>query len=165
MIDLASNGDERAFELLYSKHVGIVYSLSLRMLGNVSAAEDATQEIFARAWSKLSTFKGRSSFKTWIYRVAFNVILRQRYRSSTRVTVPYDDEQLAGTTDEDSIALRVDIERAVSTLPAKCRAVLVMHDIFGHTHQEITEVLRISPGTSKAHLHRARRILRKELDR
>ena len=163
LIELASSGDEHAFELLYRSHVSEVYSLCMRMVGDVHVAEDITQEIFVRVWRKLSSYRGRSSFRTWLYRVSFNVILRQRRRIPTDRPAVIDENATAGH--EEDVALRVDLQRAVSVLPHKCRAVLVMHDILGNTHREIADVLQISAGTSKAHLHRARGILRKELER
>ncbi len=163
LIEQASSGDEDAFERLYRTHIGTVYSLCVRMMGDVHAAADTTQEIFVRVWRKLSSYRGRSSFRTWLYRLSFNVILRQHRRMVAHSVVPLDEKATTGI--DESVVLGVDLQRAISALPPKCRAVLVMHDMREHTHREIGEVLRISPGTSKAHLHRARRILRKELER
>jgi RNA polymerase sigma factor (sigma-70 family) len=74
-IAAAQAGDEKAFETLYALHKRRVYSLCLRMLGNVAAAEDLTQDAFLQLYRKIGTFRGDSAFSTWLHRLAVNVVL------------------------------------------------------------------------------------------
>lgn len=164
LIKSARRQDGKAFEALYRIYAGEVYTLALRMIGDPHGAEDITQEIFVRLWQKIGTFRGRSSFRTWLYRLSMNVIIRQRSRIRNHREVSLYDPSLTDGEDMSSrVALRLDLQRAVSSLPPRCRGVLVLHDLMGRTHPEIAEIMGISPGTSKAHLHKARNLLRKEL--
>ena len=138
------------------------------MSGNALRAEELTQEIFVRAWEKIRLFKGKSSFFTWLYRLAVNYLLqseRSRRRSDARVT-PREPSMFSGSSGLDfEVETRMDIEQALSRLPKKARAVLILHEIEGMTHIQIAQLAGISPGTSKAQLHRARKLLKEELSR
>ena len=169
MIDRARSGDVAAFGELYREYEGRIYGLALRMLGEPSRAEDATQEVFVRAWRKLDRFAGGSAFYTWLYRLAVNVVLneiRRRGREPEPVdpadgrleTAPIDAARRSAAP-----ASGIDLERAVATLPRQGRLVFWLHDVEGYRHREIAEMLGIAEGTSKAHLHRARLRLRQEL--
>ena len=164
----ARQGDLQAFEELFEAHKGRVYALSLRLVKDPTRAEDMTQDAFVRAWQKLSTFHGRSSFSTWLHRVAVNVILgklRSESRSADRETAVEDLESLAGARPSNRPDIGIDLEKAITLLPAKARTVFVLHDVEGYRHAEIAELIGIAEGTSKAHLHRARRLLREVLRR
>ncbi len=164
----AQQGDLQAFEELFEAHKGRVYALSLRLVKDPTRAEDMTQDAFVRAWQKLSTFHGRSSFSTWLHRVAVNVILgklRSESRSADRETAVEDLESLAGARPSNRPDIGIDLEKAITLLPAKARTVFVLHDVEGYRHAEIAELIGIAEGTSKAHLHRARRLLREVLRR
>lgn len=160
----AREGDHRAFERLYRDHVGRIHSLARRMAGP-GPADDLTQEVFIRAWSKLHTFRGDARFGTWLYRLATNLILSRRAtirrRESRNVAA---DERLEGMGGRrDTPGLAVDFESAVGRLPDGARQVFVLYDVEGYTHGEIAEMMQISTGTSKSQLHRARMLLREEL--
>ena len=163
-------GDADAFEVLYRRYVDRIYPLALRMSGDVLQAEELTQDIFVRAWEKIRLFKGRSSFFTWLYRLAVNFILqseRSRRRSAAHKLVREEISTMLPASREpdcDPEAL-IDLQRAMAGLPKKARAVLILHEIEGMTHIQIAELVGISPGTSKAQLHRARRLLKEELIR
>ena len=75
LVALARNQNTKAFEVLYRLNVNSVYSLAYRLTANVAIAEEMTQEVFIRAWQKLSLFEGKSAFSTWLYRLVTNVIL------------------------------------------------------------------------------------------
>lgn len=170
MIDLvrrAQQGDERAFEALYRQTVGRVYAVCLRIAADRGRAEDLTQEVFVRAWRNLRSFREDSAFPTWLHRIAVNVALgadrrQRRYEARVRTEAP---EQLAAIGAGCVPETDVDLERAIAALPAGARAVFVLHDIEGYRHEEIAERMGIAAGTSKAHLFRARRLLREALDR
>jgi len=162
----AKRADSGAFEKLYRLHVDKVYGLCLRMTGNVAEAEDCAQEAFIQAWNKLDKFRGDSAFATWLHRIAVNSVLG-RMRKSKR---EQDRIQLAGqevespVTVADNGELR-DLSEAVERLPEGARHVFVLYAVYGYSHEEASNMLGIAPGTSKAQLHRARRLLAQQIER
>jgi RNA polymerase sigma-70 factor (ECF subfamily) len=164
----AQRGDTAAFEELYRLHVSKIYGLCLRMCSNPAKAEDLTQEAFVRAWQKLGSFRRQSSFSTWLHRLAVNLVLGNlrstgRWESSLTAidSLPERGDGGAGAKPE----IAVDLERAISQLPPQARLVFVLHDIEGYKHREIAGLCDLAVGTSKAHLHRARKQLREVLQR
>jgi RNA polymerase sigma-70 factor (ECF subfamily) len=167
----AQQGDGAAFEILYNMHKRRVYSLCLRMLGNVAEAEDLTQEAFLQLHRKIGTFRGDSAFSTWLHRMAVNVVLMHLRKKglplvSLEETLEPSQEdgprkdfgtrdlRLSGSVD------RVALERAVQELPPGYRMVFVLHDVEGYEHNEIAGMLQCSIGNSKSQLHKARMRLR-----
>jgi RNA polymerase sigma-70 factor, ECF subfamily len=153
------------FEALYRAHVGRVYGLCLRLTGQAALAEDCTQECFIAAWRALPRFEGRSQFATWLHRIAVNAVLTQRRRGRgdpLREADALDGEALQ-LSDGGEAADTIDVERALRRLPPGARDVLVLVGIYGHTHEEAAAMLDIAIGTSKAQLHRARRLLASQL--
>lgn len=163
----AQQGDPEAFEQLYHEHLGHIYALCLRMVRDEGRAEELTQEVFVRVWQKLGTFRGQSQFKTWLHRVAVNVVLKH-LRTQRRLAAREADEELAKFTSAVHRAMpdtRMDLERALASLPPGARQVLVLHDIEGYRYREIAELMATAEGTVKSQLHRARRIMREALER
>lgn len=163
----AQRGDTHAFRALYEAHVGRVYALCLRIVGDVAEAEEHTQDVFVRAWERLASFRGDSAFSTWLHRLAVNEVLQGRRsagRRSARVVLTEDGgaSQDAGRTQP---PLTGDLTRAIAALPPGARAVFVLHDVEGYRHDEIATLAGIAAGTSKAQLHRARQLLREALSR
>ena len=161
----AQESDTRAFESLYRMHVDKVYGLCLRMTGNVSEAEDCTQEAFILAWNKLAKFRGDSAFSTWLHRIAVNAVLgriRKSKREHDRIQA-VADTQPARVTTGDTGEMR-DLAAAVDRLPEGARHVFVLHAVYGYSHDEAAEMLGIATGTSKAQMHRARRLLAQQLE-
>ena len=168
-VEAAQAGDKHAYEQLYRRHAGKIHGLCWRICGGQNAlAEELTQEAFIRAWQKLGTFKGNSRFSTWLHRVAVNVALsdrRIRLRRVERETALDDrilDQSKAVERDTGSV---MDLEQAISRLPERARSVLVLHDVEGFLHKDIADQLNMAVGTSKAQLHRARRLLREYLNK
>lgn len=162
----AAAGDVGAFEELYRRNQGRIYALCLRMSGNPEAAEELVQEAFVRAWQKLSTFRGRSAFSTWLHRVTVNVVLGHRRSSSRREARHLEAAEHAvpdNVVQMNHPGRAIDLERAIGGLPDGARKVFVLHDVEGFRHDEISRLVGIAVGTSKAQLHRARRLLRKAL--
>ena len=168
IVSRAQMGDLQAFEQLYESHKGRIYAVSLRLVKDPSKAEDLTQEAFIQAWQKLSSFRGRSSFATWLHRVAVNLILgriRSEKRWSDRET-PIDEQAFhLGDPSEGIRDSAIDLDRAIGLLPNQARLVFLLHDVEGYRHADIATMMGIAEGTSKAHLHRARQLLRKVLER
>jgi RNA polymerase sigma-70 factor (ECF subfamily) len=159
----AAAGDVRAFEELYRRHLPRVHSLVRRMTAGRDA-DELTQDVFVRVWQKLGTFRGDSSFSTWLHRLAVNVVIERFRTDRTRRA------RLAGDALLDTLPARtqtrdigMDFEAALERLPDGAREIFVLHDVEGYKHHEIATLLDISAGTSKAQLHRARMMLRKYL--
>lgn len=155
----AQTGDGRAFDALYEANVGRVYALCLRMSGDRRSAEELTQDVFVRAWRRIGTFRGASAFSTWLHRVAVNVVLDDRKRRSRRpaeLTPEGDDELATASGVPADPAIRLDLERALATLPERSRMALVLYAVEGYRYQEVAELMEISVGTVKSHIHRGR---------
>ncbi len=161
----AQRDDMRAFEALYRMHVDRVYGLCLRMTGNPAEAEDCTQEAFIQAWNKLGKFRGDSAFGTWLHRIAVNAVLgriRKSKREQDRIQV-VSDVAPPPIAVADTGELR-DLSAAIDRLPEGARHVFVLHAVYGYSHEETGKMLNIAPGTSKAQVHRARRLLAQQLE-
>lgn len=165
---MAAAGDAPAFESLYRRHCGRVHGVIVRLVGAHGVrAEDLTQEAFVRAWRALPGFRFESAVSTWLHRMAVTTALMELRSRRSGPQFDTDDDALDGIGLADSAgagtALRLDLERAVATLPPRARAVLVLHDVEGWKHEEIACSLGMAVGTSKAQLHRARQLLRARL--
>ena len=175
VIQMAQRGDARAFERLYRQHSARVYALCMRMLRNPDEAEDSTQEVFLHVFRKIQGFRGASAFSTWLHRVAVNtVLMRLRGSKLAKAAVVANTE----TTDEtgaprrelgapdlhlEGYVDRVAIEKAIQSLPPRCKLMFVLYDIQGYAHSEIANLLGCSVGNAKSQLHKARVKLRQLL--
>jgi len=168
-VELARQGDRVAFERLYRLHCDRIYALCWRLCGGDAAlAEDLLQEAFIRAWQKLDLFEGRSSFGTWLHRLAANVALSDRRIRLKKVgqetAMGESVERTARGARDVTADIQRDLERAVAGLPERARTVLVLYDVEGYRHHEIAELTGMAVGSSKAQLHRARRLVREALE-
>lgn len=168
-IERARRGDRAAFEAVYRMHVGRVHALCLRLCGERHAAEEATQEVFVKAWQRLGSFEGRSALSTWLHRLAVNVVVdRQRAARRRRLELHRDVEENAVAWPVSATPhpeRSIDLERAIAALPERARLAFVLHDIEGYRHREIAEMTGKAEGTWKSQLHRARKLLREALQR
>lgn len=163
-------GDTAAFEEMYRAHAARLYSLAFRMTGSAEAAEDLLQDIFLLAHRRLAGFRGDSALGTWLYRLATNQCLdylRSRTARMAKTTDSLDEadaaEPPAPAPAVPAAVSRLDLDRAIATLPPGCREVFVLHDVEGFEHAEIAALLGISAGTSKSQVHKARLRLRARL--
>lgn len=167
LVARASTGDAAAFEQLYRLHAGRVHGLCLRMTGHRETAEDCTQETFVNAWRALPGFEVRSAFGTWLHRIAVNTVLARGRATGRRHESPLTGDDGEDLEFEDKSrgdpGVPLDLERAIAGLPEGARHVLVLYGVHGYTHEEAAALLGIAVGTSKAQLHRARRLLRERL--
>jgi len=170
----AQTGDHHAFAQLYSLHKRRIYSLCLRMVGNISEAEDLTQEAFLQLHRKIATFRGDSAFSTWLHRLAINVVLMQlRKKGLSLISLdeamePPVEERPGRSFGEQDLTLsgaidRMALQKAIDELPSGYRLIFVLHDIEGYEHNEIASMLDCSIGNSKSQLHKARLKLRAAL--
>jgi len=161
-VQLAASGNTEAFERLYRCHVGQVWSLARRLVG-VTQADDATQDVFLQAWHKLPQFRGSGPFGAWLMALARNLMVTRMTRSEKTVeleAVWASGDPVAVASDPQST---LELDAALDRLPQRARQVLVLRHFAGCTHQEIARLLTIEVGTSKSQLHRARMLLRHEL--
>jgi RNA polymerase sigma-70 factor, ECF subfamily len=163
----AAQGDMAAFEQLYQRHNRRVYSLCLRMTGNVSEAEDLAQEVFIQLFRKIGSFRGESAFTTWLHRLTVNQVLMHFRKRGVRMEQTTEDGEtpiqiVKGTENPNSMPVvdRIALDKAIAQLPPGYRTVFTLHDIEGHEHEEIAKMLGCSVGTSKSQLHKARMKLR-----
>lgn len=162
-------GDAAAERQFYDRFVDRVYRIAYRVAGQRDLADDFTQETFIRAFERLESFRGEAALSTWLHRIALSVSyngMRARSRVDRSESL---DELLDGEpTVSASLAmpapadpdLRDRLRAAIDALPEGCRAVFLLHDVEGFTHEEIGATLGVAAGTSKAQLFRAREKLR-----
>ena len=168
MVRRAQAGDPDAFEGVYRAHVGRIHALCLRMSSDAQLADTLTQDVFVRAWQKLSSFRGESQFSTWLHRLAVNVILQDRRSRGRRQDREHSVEELeryATATTQAMPGTKVDLERAIAGLPKGAKQVLVLRDVQGYKYREIAELTGVSLGTVKAQIHRARALVQEALER
>jgi RNA polymerase sigma-70 factor (ECF subfamily) len=154
--------DPAAFRELYRRHTPSLMAVAVRLTGIREDAEDAVHDAWVRGVEHLARFAWRSSLRTWLTGILINCVREQRWHARPEIAL---DEQIAG---EEIPPLpgnidRIDLERAVGSLPEGYRQVLALHDLEGFTHEEIAGMLGIEPGTSKSQLARARRSLLRSL--
>jgi RNA polymerase sigma-70 factor (ECF subfamily) len=159
----AQQGDVAAFETIYRTHSPAVYALCRRMAGDEREARDLVQDVFVRAWEKLTLFRGQSALGTWLHRLAANVVL-EHFRSTRRDALRFIDvDDAALNTKSPAQDAQLDLTAALATLPAGARAVFVL-SLEGYSHDEIAQMTGTAPGTTRAQLWRARRALARLLD-
>ncbi|HVX39447.1 MAG TPA: sigma-70 family RNA polymerase sigma factor [Gemmatimonadaceae bacterium] len=162
LVDRCLAGDPTAERALYDAHVDRIYRLMHRMAGDGELAADFTQETFIRAFARLGQFRADASLATWLHTIAVSVALngmRKVKRSHGRID-DLDDSLLAVEPHGFTSDLKARLHAAIDALSDKLRAVFVMHDVEGYTHEEIAGTLGIPVGTSKARLFDARAKLR-----
>ena len=173
LVRLAQEGSPAAFEELVVKYQPKVFSMALSFTRNREAADDLAQEVFLKAYLALPRFHGKSEFGTWLYRISVNHIkdfLRKKGRAKE---VSLDDVREISFSDREQTekaelereteSRRTLVQRFVQSLPEKYRVILTLRDIQGLSYEDISRILRLSPGTVDSRLHRARRMLRLKL--
>ena len=159
-------GDPAAERALYDAHVDRVYRLAFRMAGDDDLAREWTQDTFIRAFERLGDFRGQSAFGTWLHTIAMSVSLnglRKVKRFRTREAQLDEAASAPARSREAEPDLKRRLKQAIDALSDGYRAVFVMHDVEGYTHEEIGAALGVEAGTSKANLSRARAKLREAL--
>lgn len=167
LVRRVQTGDAGAYERVYRQFVGRVYATCLRMLANQEWAEQVTQDVFVQAWERIASFRADGSFAGWLHRLTVNTVLlalRTRKRRRQWIQTTTDMLRYDRTARQAPEGSRLDLEAAIATLPEKARLVFVLYTIEGYKHEEIANVLQVTVGTTKAQLHRARKLLRTRLD-
>ena len=161
LITRVKQNDIQAFEQLYRLHAGRVFAICFRLVANHAIAEELAQEAFIRAWQKIRSFRGESSFSSWLYRLTTNVVLSSMRKKQLRqVSIDEVSENKTPIGKETDGGKIRDMEKAIRKLPDGARKIFVLHDIEGYQHNEISEMTGLAIGTSKTQLHRARKLLK-----
>lgn len=174
IIEKAKQGDKAAMAILVDSYSSRVFNLALRIVRNKEEAEDVLQDTFLTLVNKLHTFDGRSSFFTWLYRIATNSALmllrKKKMRRANFKDNDYDPEQLEITNmvdwsqdplaDLDNREIKLKIDEAINTLKEKYKAVFILRDIEGLSTRETSEILSITEENVKVRLLRSRQFLR-----
>jgi RNA polymerase sigma-70 factor, ECF subfamily len=154
-------------ERLYREHADRVYGLCLRMSGDAVHATELAQDVFVRAWEQLDRLRPGSDAGAWLWRLATNVVLnamRSDRRRLSRVAPVAEPGQLERSELGTPLPVRrLSIDAAIARLPDRAREVFVLHDVEGFASPEVSQLLGIAEGTVRAHLHRARALLREAL--
>jgi RNA polymerase sigma-70 factor (ECF subfamily) len=173
LVRLAQEGSPAAFEELVAKYQPKVFSMALSFTRNREAADDLAQEVFLKAYLALPRFHGKSEFGTWLYRISINHVrdfLRKKGRAKEvslddvpEVSVSDREQAEKAERERETEARRTLVQTFVQALPEKYRVILTLRDIQGLAYEEISRILKLSPGTVDSRLHRARRMLRLKL--
>jgi RNA polymerase sigma-70 factor (ECF subfamily) len=161
----SKNGNVRAFELIYREFFQRLFLFCKRMTGETGAAEELVQETFIKAWQALPGFRAESGFYTWLRKIASRLIIdkfRLKQEKIWQNSIEFEESDYSSklSSERHSLAQQMELEKLIALLPEGARTVLVLHDIEGYSHKEISEMLGIAEGTSKAQLSRAKVLLR-----
>lgn len=179
LIQLAQEGEERAFKALYRRYCRLVYTLAYQMVGNHSDADEVVQETFIRAFKNINRLRNSSSFTSWLYQITINLSIDFRKARTRRKIMPIDDNVENFSYFELATSKRVknpsqvlenkelldQITAAIDDLPTQQKAVIILHEIEGLSKKMISEILHCSLVTVRTNLHHARKKLRKTLSR
>jgi RNA polymerase sigma-70 factor, ECF subfamily len=177
-VKAAQAGDREAFEYLVERHKDIVYAVAYRFAKDPDLALDLSQNVFIRAYRGIKSFKGKSSFSTWLYRIAMNTCIDYTRRQSRRVDALQVPEEVAEFAESKPLVegpvepgdtvlsgeLGEQIQKAIDQLPEYHKSVFVLYEIEGLSYKEIAEVVGCSIGTVMSRLHYARKKLRTMLE-
>lgn len=182
LIRAAQQGDNRAFDRLVHRYQSQVYRAMTRACANPDLAEDVLQEAMIRAFRALPKFRGDSSFATWLYRIARNLCVRKQQQAQAHPTIsldhPITNEEDANTLMTQLVdvfaenpqqvvledEIRQKVREAVDRLPANLREVLILRDIEDLSNQETAKRTGLTVAAVKSRLHRARALLREQLE-
>ena len=161
----AMNGDESALRSIWTQHAPRIDALVRRLVGDADQAADVAQEVWIQIFRALPSYRGDSQFSTWAHRIAVNRTLNalRSLRRQSKVEVEIEEDTSMVEHDGDRSLLAQSIDEGVQKLSPGARAVFVLHDVEGYTHEEIATELGITSGGSKSQLFKARAKLRRLL--
>jgi len=171
LLEKAKAGEAEAFEILTSEHQKYIYNVILRIIFDKEEALDLTQETLLKAYLNIKKFKGNSSFRTWLYRIAINCAmdyLRKRNveRSNFREIEEFENEVKDFETPEEVVDKKLTAEivmKEINKLPLDYKVVLILRDIEGLNYEEISKIMNLNLGTVKSRLWRARNLLKERI--
>jgi len=175
LVERMIEGDRKAFEELVSRYSSRVFRLAMHYTRNTEDAEEVKQEVFLTVFRKIEQFQGKSSFSTWLYRVAVNTSLMRLRSGGKAELIPIDDinDRVSLETDEEEPEIDAAIvteeslariEKAIEPLPHDFKTVVILRDIEGFSNEETAEIMDLTVPAVKSRLHRARSYLREKLE-
>ncbi len=174
LVRQSKEGNEEAFASLVKKYKTKVFNLAWSLTRDREAADDLAQEAFIKVYFALPTFQFKSEFGTWLYRITVNHVkdyLRKKNRMSKMLfekmkEMPLVQENEITKKEKEQIIeqRKKFVHQCLQTIPEKYKLILSLRDIQGFSYEEITKILKISPGTVDSRIHRARKMLRKKLE-
>jgi RNA polymerase sigma-70 factor (ECF subfamily) len=173
LVRLSKEGKEEAFAVLVNKYKIKVFNLAFSLTRDRDVADDLAQEAFIKAYYALPRFQLKSGFGTWLYRITINHV-RDHLRKKSRMSqISIENIKESAALQEDEAMKKEEkfkeeqrrklLYQTLQTLPKKHQAILSLRDIQGFSYEEISKILKISPGTMDSRLHRARKLLHKKL--
>ena len=162
LIGLCQRRHQGAFKQLYERHLGRVYALCLRLTADRTMAEDATQEVFIQLWRRIESFRGDSSFSTWLHALCTNTTisyLRRQKPWLQRIRLGDDTQELAEALEHSPPPDLHDLDACIRRMPERARLIFVLHGIEGYRQEQVAELLGIAEGTVKAQFHRSKQLL------
>jgi RNA polymerase sigma-70 factor (ECF subfamily) len=173
LVERSKQGDEEAFGVLVKKYKTKVFNLAYSFTRDRETADDLAQEVFIKVYYALEKFKFKSSFGTWLYRIAVNHIKDHLRKHAKERHVSLDVLGREPSQQENEIQKKEKVQQtadrkkllyqALQSLPKKHQIILTLRDIQGHSYEEIAGILKLSAGTVDSRLHRARKMLRKKI--
>ena len=173
LVHKAQTGNEEAFTALFEKYRIKMFNLAYSFTRNQETADDLAQDIFIKAYLSLPKFQYKSKFGTWLYRIGVNTIKDHLRKESRIKAIPFDeniavhthrtDEFTKREAEQEKVSQKLVLYETIRSLPDKHRIILTLRDIQGNPYGEIAKILNISPGTVDSRLHRARKMLRKNI--
>ena len=173
LIRLSREGSEEAFGELVKKYRIKVFNLAYSLTRDRDVADDLAQEAFIKAYYALPRFQSRSGFGTWLYRIAINHVRDYLRKKSRMIQISIENIKESSILQEDKTMKEEKesteeqrkqlVHQSIRSLPVKHQAILSLRDIQGFSYEEISKILKISPGTVDSRIHRARKMLRKKL--
>ena len=147
-------------EEIYSNYKSSLFNLTYRYTRNMSSAEDLLQDIFIKIFTGIRKLRSPEAFNAWVYRTAINACISATRKSGRGKIIPLNEINKPDEAEVENVHFKLDMEKAVSFLPSKQKAVFLLHDVQGFTHGEIARVMKWSEGTSKSQLFKARMKIR-----
>lgn len=167
LIETARKGNQQSMYRLYKLYVQAMYNTCIRMVSNQYDAEDIIQESFVKAFNNLDSFRGESSFGSWLKRIVINQSITF-LRKNKQELMDIDNLQIVDDENDENNFPEIDpiiIHESIKTLPEKARLVLNLYLLEGYRHKEIADILNISESTSKSQYLRAKHLLREKLEK
>jgi RNA polymerase sigma-70 factor (ECF subfamily) len=169
VFEACRRGDRQAFQVLFETYKNRVYSFALRFFGDEARAADLTQDIFVKLYTRIEDYRGDARFETWLYRVVANACIdeqRKRSRFLPWLTDHHPSQVTGKNPQEDHVARKQisgAVQTAISKLTPTLRVPILLRYMEGLSYEEISEILKLSPGTVASRLNRAHTLLAKKL--
>ena len=165
LIDLTLEGEHPAFDVLVKRYSGAIYALAYRMLRNHDDAADISQDVFFKAYEALGSFRKKSSFHTWLYRIATNSCINYLRKHSAQHHIEFAAYHVVKEADTLDTLYKIELQdvvnEAIEKLPEKQKATVMLRVCEGLSHREVSRILKCSVGTAKANYFHAIRNLRR----